>query len=473
MPETSYDVRVYEIEVRKNAAGKITSYRLEWRVGGERFKEPFKRKAQADGFRSELVAAAGKGRAFDVETGRPVSATPAVKPMTWYAFACDYADSKWKDASAKHRADIARVLMLATPSFFANERGKPDAKFLRRALLRHAFNTKQRPDPPVNVKSALAWVERNTLNVDTVADQEALRNLLDAITTKQDGTRMAAVTVKKYRGILHNALQYAVVKKALISNPLTGLDWIDVKASSEVDRRSVVNPAQGRALLAAVAEEEAAGGKQLVAMFGAMLYCGLRPEEAVEVAAHNLVLPDLIWNPLAGAWEEPPEDDDWGELFVGPVSPEVERDWTDSGELRDSRPMPKHRAENETRGPIPVPPVQVRLFRAHLAEFGTGTGGRLFRGVRVDYVPGSTIRELWRRARGKVLSAAEQATPLAKRPYDLRHTCLSTQLNAGVPPQQVAEWAGNSVEVLLRTYAKCLTGQTDVMRKRMAAALRA
>jgi hypothetical protein len=38
------------------------------------------------------------------------------------------------------------------------------------------------------------------------------------------------------------------------------------------------------------------------------------------------------------------------------------------------------------------------------------------------------------------LTAAEQASPLARRPYDLRHACLSTWLNGGVYPTQVAEW---------------------------------
>lgn len=43
---------------------------------------------------------------------------------------------------------------------------------------------------------------------------------------------------------------------------------------------------------------------------------------------------------------------------------------------------------------------------------------------------------------------------LARRPYDLRHACVSTWLNAGVPPAQVAEWTGHGVEVLLRVYAQ-------------------
>ena len=60
---------------------------------------------------------------------------------------------------------------------------------------------------------------------------------------------------------------------------------------------------------------------------------------------------------------------------------------------------------------------------------------------------------------------------LAGRPYDLRHAALSTWLNAGVPPTQVAEWAGNSVQVLLSVYAKCIDGQDEAARRRIEAAL--
>src|SRR5258708_16425621 len=44
---------------------------------------------------------------------------------------------------------------------------------------------------------------------------------------------------------------------------------------------------------------------------------------------------------------------------------------------------------------------------------------------------------------------------MAKRPYDLRHACVSTWLKAGIEPKRVAEWAGHSVEVLLRIYTHC------------------
>ena len=56
-------------------------------------------------------------------------------------------------------------------------------------------------------------------------------------------------------------------------------------------------------------------------------------------------------------------------------------------------------------------------------------------------------------------------------PYDLRHAAVSTWLNGGVAPTQVAEWAGHSVAVLLEVYAKCLDGQEHVALKRLGDAL--
>jgi integrase len=76
------------------------------------------------------------------------------------------------------------------------------------------------------------------------------------------------------------------------------------------------------------------------------------------------------------------------------------------------------------------------------------------------------------KARRAALTADECASPLARRPYDLRHACLSTWLNGGVAPTHVAEWAGHSIAVLLRIYAKCLVGQYEAAKQRISAALR-
>jgi integrase len=78
----------------------------------------------------------------------------------------------------------------------------------------------------------------------------------------------------------------------------------------------------------------------------------------------------------------------------------------------------------------------------------------------------------WRKAREKALTPVQQCSLLARRPYDLRHAAVSLWLNAGVPAPQVAEWAGHSVHVLMKVYAKCVDGEQEAAKKRIEDALR-
>lgn len=120
---------------------------------------------------------------------------------------------------------------------------------------------------------------------------------------------------------------------------------------------------------------------------------------------------------------------------------------------------------------LPCPPQLVELLRDHLDEFGAAPDGRLFRGEAGGWLSDSVYGRSWDKARENALTPAEVASPLARRPYDLRHACLSTWLNAGLPATQVAEWAGHSVNVLLRVYAKCILGQDEAAKQRIGAAL--
>src|SRR5258708_5594398 len=82
--------------------------------------------------------------------------------------------------------------------------------------------------------------------------------------------------------------------------------------------------------------------------------------------------------------------------------------------------------------------------------------GPLFQGIQGRPLATITYRRAWDRARKTALTDEEYRSQLARRPYDLRHACLSTWLNGGVAATQVAEWAGHSVNLLLRVYAKSL-----------------
>jgi integrase len=62
-------------------------------------------------------------------------------------------------------------------------------------------------------------------------------------------------------------------------------------------------------------------------------------------------------------------------------------------------------------------------------------------------------------------------SPLANRPYALRHAAVSLWLNAGVPATEVAERAGHGVDVLLRVYAGCIDGGETASNERIDTAL--
>jgi integrase len=254
------------------------------------------------------------------------------------------------------------------------------------------------------------------------------------------------------RRVLHAALAYAVELELLDKNPMPALKWMPPKPSHAVDRRRVANPMQARTLLRAVGQQR--GGRRLVTFFGCLYFAALRPEEAISLATRNLSLPKQ----------------GWGELHVERAEPYAGREWTDSGHSRDRRPL-KQRARGEARV-VPCPPELTALLHAHVQEFGVQPDGRLFVGERnASELPTMTIGRVWRRARQATFTAEVAASLLARTPYDLRHAAVSTWLNGGVPPTTVAEWAGHSVEVLLRTYAKCLDGGDALIRRRVQAAL--
>jgi integrase len=452
---TTYDVRIWKTQVYKGT--NVTTYYVRWSTAGKPFKKPFRNKAQAESFRSGLVTAARKGEAFHAATGLPVSAAREEVGTSWYAFACSYVDLKWPQVAATTRRTIAEALTAVTVLLLADDRGRPDAKLLRSALTRWAFNTARRDNEqcPDNVRAALQWVKTHTRPVGALADAGLIRDVLDGIALSLDGKPRSPAVVSRWRKIFGNAIEYAIERRLLADNPIPTVQRKAkaVRVVQAIDRRSVVNPVQARTLLKAVAEQEPSGPR-LVAYFGCLYFAGLRPEEAAALSKSNLSLPAV----------------GWGELHLERARPFAGSDWTDTGEDRDERQL-KQRAVGEVRT-VPCPPELTTLLQTHLERFGTTPDGRLFTGVRNSKsLPRLTVRRLWVRARATVFTDVVAASPLGATPYDLRHAAVSTWLNAGIPATDVAEWAGHSVDILLRIYAKCLDGGGATMRARIDEAL--
>src|SRR5262249_58024456 len=114
----------------------------------------------------------------------------------------------------------------------------------------------------------------------------------------------------------------------------------------------------------------------------------------------------------------------------------------------------------------------VALLSEHLKNYPPGSDGRIFTGPRGGIFNDRAYLGIFHRARAAAFTPAESASLLARRPYDLRHAAVSTWLNAGVPAPQVADWAGHSVDVLLRVYAKCISGRQYAAKRRIQQATR-
>jgi integrase len=146
-------------------------------------------------------------------------------------------------------------------------------------------------------------------------------------------------------------------------------------------------------------------------------------------------------------------------LEFSEVSSAAGRDWTDDGKVHELS-RPKGGPRNAVRQ-VPIPPVLVAILREHAQEHLVALDGRLFQTYRGGIYLPSTLWRVLREARERAFTQTQLASPLARRPYDLRHAGVSWRLDAGTPAPLVAEWAGHTVGVLLRIYAHCIDGDDE------------
>ena len=442
-------------DVRRNKSSRSTSYEVRWVVGGRQFSKTRATKALAESFLSELRQAAKRGEAFDISEGLPVSMRRAKHARSWFAFVLAYVDMKWPRAAATTRNSMTDALATVTAALVDDRPGQPEVMLLRRALRQYALVPSSRTLPrPAEVAAALGWLERASLPLSELEKPRNVRLALDALTLRLDGTAAAATTIRRKRSVFYNVLGYAAELEELSANSLDRVKWKPPKVAEVVDRRVVVNPRQARELLTAVTYVGRPWrGRHLRAFFACMYFAALRPGEV------KALRKDGCYLPATG----------WGKLTLSRSRPQSNKRWTDSGEAFDDRGL-KHRAENDTRS-VPIPPELVTILREHIEEFGTAADGRLFRTATGGMIFDTT--HTWAVARTLALTPEQVASPLAARPYDLRHAAVSLWLNGGVAATEVANRAGHSVEVLLRVYAKCIDGGEEAANRRIDEALAA
>ncbi|MDG4791085.1 tyrosine-type recombinase/integrase [Micromonospora sp. WMMD1102] len=451
---STYDVRIHAI-LTNGLSDKKKSYTVRWKAANRPFRKTFATRALAESFRSKLVVAQREGTAFDEKNGLPEPMARELNSRNWYDLAVAFVDMKWSRAAATQRKSIADALTTVTLALLTTSRGAPTEAEMRHALYTWIFNKAQRDrdngEPPSELASTVRWLKANTLPLPEVADPATVRKTLDLLTCRIDGSPAAANTVARKRAVFYGALKYAVELRYLESHPMDFVQWRAPKNTDQVDRKVVVNPDQARALLRAVRNRD----PHLEGFFACMYFAALRPSEVIHLRADECELPE----------------EGWGWLRLSGSTQQVGEDWSDSGKSLEDREL-KHRAKKATRD-VPICPELVSILRRHLRQHCRDATGRMFNaaGARLAPISKSTYLRAWRQARAAALTPVQQRSPLAHRPYDLRHAAVSLWLNAGVPATQVAQWAGHSVHVLLKVYASCIDGQDEAARKRIEGAL--
>ncbi|MFF6940758.1 tyrosine-type recombinase/integrase [Streptomyces lavendulae] len=459
-PTLTTDVRIWKIS---KISSKSAPYQLRWVVAGNVCHASFATVTLADTRRAELWKAMTKGESFDVESGLPESElrAAAAKENTrpdpsWWEFSREYMTFRWRTAAAKTREGLADSLATVAIAMMGDGGKAPTPEEVRLAVRWAVVPAHKGEEPPPELVAPCTWLSLRSRPLSDLTDPKVQRDVQYRLSFKLDDTPAAGETYKRRRRGFNTAMEYAVELGYLDENPLAGMKRSVSKGDDVVDPRVLVNGVQGAQLLTAVSYVGSIHrnrGRRLVAFFGCQLYAAMRPAEAVGLREEDCYLPEK----------------GWGTLTLRETRPVSGKRWTDSGNRHDRRGLKSR--EIKADRPVPIPPVLVAMLRDHIKEFGKATDGRIFSNERGAVLGTSSYWRVWQEARPFALPPDRAAAPLARRPYDLRHTCITNWLNAGVPVAEVARRAGNSPEVIHRRYEGCIDGHEELNNAKIAKAM--
>ena len=452
---TSFDVQFWQIETRQGRRPRVR-----WVVAGHKFGESFTTKGLAEAFRAKLITAARNGEAFSTHTGLPQSMERKLRDITLYQHALEFTASTWPTAAAKTRVSIVESLARVIPVVVRNLAGAPDPDILRRALRKKLNQGQHAGELDHDETKAITWIQRASRPVSALEDPSAVCDILDALALRLDGKPASPEYFSRRRRVLHKCLGYAVRKKRLTANPLSKANlpegWTaPAKPDDTLDPRAVGSPELVASMLEACRTIGRRQGPRFVAFYGCMFYALMRPSEVAALTKTSCHLPE----------------EGWGHLVFADSSPSVGRAYTDDGAMHEHRGLKgRTKGRPTARRParkVPIPPQLVAMLRDHIRTYGTAADGRLFRSENGNPLQSSTWWQVWQKVRAASLTPDQLASPLMKRPYDLRHSGITWRLDSGVPDAQVAAWAGHSVEMLRRVYAGRAQGLDSVWITRM------
>lgn len=229
------------------------------------------------------------------------------------------------------------------------------------------------------------------------------------------GRGLAPRTVRYCHTVLHNALGQAVKWRMIPQNPAL---YVDLPRKQHREMHAMTEAEAGRFLAASACEEDHA-------LFALLLTTGLRPSEAMglkwsdyDPRSRTLSVSRVVARPAGGGWR-----------FEAPKTAKSRRSFE-------------------------VPAGLAALLEQHRAKPRENPHGFIFPNLDGDPLH---IQNLSSRVYKRILKRA--GLPDSFRLYDLRHTCATLLLLAGVHPKVVSDRLGHSsISETMDTYSHVLPG---------------
>ena len=412
-------VRVFDLQTRNDRPKN--PYVVRWIVENKERSRAFPLKVTAEDFRYKIIAAIQDREDFSTESGLPRSWD--LEKMTLASWAKEWIQEQLSTWAPKSRQSAVEPITLLLLIMVKPNATTPPATIKKDIAV---WLMKANVDCPV-------WLERFSVSlasVDERACEVAAKKLYER--TVQKGEELVQVprkpnTVNRYRTNVAPLFNGAVERGHLKTQP-----WPAPKRGKKRNKQrtktKVVQVEKLPTLETAfetinrlVSHQPASKGYRVIA--ACMLLAGLRPSEARALPIENLSFPT--------------EDGESGTIYIDVADKNAGSLYTD---------------EDEEFGPpktderyAPMTPALAAILKEYI---GTRTEGLMVTTRSGSVVTQSNFWRAWKRARQEKSWTT----------YDLRHTCATNWLRAGIDVRIIANWLGHSPEVLFNTYAGAMEG---------------